>query len=107
MKIFIAGFSYGFPKLQVLTFNVPDAKDISFARVLIGHVARADQKLKVGILHSHLNESDLVAWHTFDIILFLLRNQLQIDFSFFSEGGDKKKLFFPLISTLEIFFLYK
>ena len=78
MHFFIAVFSYGFPKLQVLTLNALNAKEISFARVLIGHVARVDQKLKVFINKPHLYESDLVTWHIFDIILFLLRHQLQI-----------------------------
>ena len=97
MNIFIAVFSYGFPKLQVLDLELLRAEDISFARVLIGHV---DQKLKVDIYHSFLYESDLVAWHTFDIILFLLRHQLQINVITFSRDEDKKKLFFPLVSTL-------
>ena len=101
MKIFIAGFSYGFPKLQVLDLESLRAKDISFARVLIGHVARVYQKLRVTIYGPNLDKSDLVAWHTFDIILFLLRHQLQINVKPFPGDADKKELFFPLVSTLD------
>ena len=99
MNIFIAVFSYGFPKLQVLELYFLVAKDISFARVLVGHVARVDQMLKVDIYKPVLNVSDLVAWHSFDIILFLLRHQLQINF-IYPMDEDEKRLFFPLISTL-------
>ena len=101
MNIFIAVFSYGFPKLQVLVLQHLTARYVSFARVLIGHVARVDQKPKVFIDKPHLYESDLVAWHTFDIILFLLRHQLQINVKPFPGNADKKELFFPLMSTLD------
>ena len=101
MNIFIAVFSYGFPKLQELILKDFNANKISFARVLIGHVARVDQNLKVFIDDPYLYESDLVAWHSFDIILFLLRHQLQINVEPFPEEADKKELYFPLMSTLD------
>ena len=44
-------------------------------------------------------ESDLVAWHAFDIILLLLTIQFQIDFDLHCTRSDKE-LYFPIINTL-------
>ena len=99
MNIFIAVFSNGFSKLQMLYLFDLKVEDISFARVLIGHVTRANQKLRVVIFFSRVYESDLVAWHAFDIILLLLTIQFQIDFDLHCTRSDKE-LYFPIMNTL-------
>ena len=100
MNIFIAVFSYGFPKLQVLRLKYLRAKDISFARGLIGHVARLNQMPKVDVLAFTISESDLDAWHTLDVIFFSLKYQFQSDIHISYNSDYRNWLYFPLMSSL-------
>ena len=74
-------------------------KDIHFARLLIGHLARVNQELEVEIYNPEISESDLPdVWHFFDMILVLLKCQFHIDIKIRRVNHFEK--YFPLMTIL-------